>query len=149
MPNWYKTSQAAPGTAATPLPPPPPPPPPAIGAPPAPGGGPSSPSEQRVGTISGPDASEINDTAVDDRIKLNKMNKAFKNALKSDRSIEDAAAMAIMATGSNVDIHQLDIAETFDPDFPDQEPPFIRKIIGLDIKPSSPSSGGGPSSPLG
>jgi hypothetical protein len=146
MKNWYKTSQAAP-EAPPAAPPPAPLPPPPMGMPPPPGGGPSSPAEQRVGAVSGPGLHEVNETEEDDMYKIEKMNKAFKNALDSGRDIEDAAAMAIMATGSNVSIHQLDIAEAFDPDFPDQTPPFIRKITGLDIKTAPPSSQGPP--PIG
>lgn len=131
MKKWYKIAQEAP-PGPPPAPPPPPPPPPMGGGPPVPGA-PAGPSEQRVGTLSGVKSNLINKEKEDDRKNLDEMNEAFKNAIESGSEIMDAAAMAVMATGSSVSPHQLDIAETYDPDFPEKEPPFIRKIIGLDL----------------
>ena len=144
MTNWYKIAQDAPPGGGAPPPPPPPPPPMGGGMPPPPGGAPAGPSEQRVGTLSGVREEEINDEKTDDRKKLDKMNKAFRNALDGGHDIIDSAAMAIMATGSSVSPHQLDIAETFDPDFPDKEPPFIRKILGLELGNKQQPPGGAP-----
>lgn len=149
MALWYKIAQAKGGAAPPPpLPPPPPPPPPmGGGGPPPAGGGPAGPSEQRVGTLSGVRSEDVNDNKSDDRKRLRKLNKAFKNALEGGHSMEDAAAMAIMANGSSVAPHQLDIAETFDPDFSDQDPPFIRRIMGLDLGSIQGQPGDGPPPP--
>lgn len=149
MSNWYKISQAK----AAPPPPPVPPPAP-LGAPvPAPGGmGPASPSEQRVGTVSGVDSENINEIKKDDKKMLKKLNKHFKNAIDSGHDIDTSAIMAIMATGSTLSPGQLDIAETFDSDFPEQDPPFVRSVIGINLGTKPPGQEPGDTSsapPLG
>lgn len=146
MTNWYKIAQ----TKGAPLPPPlpSPPPPPSAGGIPAPGGtGSAGPSEQRVGTVSGVDAESINDIGKDDKKMLKKLNKHFKNAIDSGHDIETSAVMAIMANGSTLSPGQLDIAETFDPEFPDQEAPFIRSVIGIHLGTKPPGQEAPPGVP--
>lgn len=143
MKNWYKLSQAEGGAPPAP-PPPPPPPPPMSMPPPAAGAAPGGPSEQRVGTMRGARHNLINDIKSDDKIQLNDLNRVFKNAVDAGHNIEDAAAMSIMANGSTIAPQQLDIAEAYDSEFPDNDPPFIRRIIGLDLgvplaKPETPA----------
>ena len=145
MTNWYKIAQAK---GVAPPPPLPPPPLPTGGMPHGGGAGSASPSEQRVGTVYGVDAEDINDIAKDDKKMLKKLNKHFKNAIDSGHDIETAAIMSIMANGSTLNPGQLDIAETFDPEFPDQEAPFIRSVTGINLG-TKPPEQEAPPSPLG
>lgn len=113
---------------------PPPAPPAGGGLPGLPGMG-GSPAGSKAGDIRPPDESKIDDSFHDENEETEKLRRHFKNAYKSGHSIEDSVILAIQGSGSRRAPSQIDIAIVPDPEYPDEEAPFVRGVFGIDLGP--------------
>ena len=147
--NWYKIAQLPPTPPPVPIAPP-------MGGPPMAGA--PSPSEARVGTMTGVHKSRVDKDPLTDKKIINKINKIFRevyeNSEEDDEEMRLLRAQIIAAQvakspppeGLGLDVggaHCLSIALTEDEDHPGEEPPFVRSIRCPESVSPLPGMGGG------